>query len=85
MPARTILIVDSDSASLNYLTRILQEQRYFVSGTGSGREGISNAWQDQPDLIIIDPAFQDIPTAEFLQQIRQDSRSSNIPVLALSS
>ena len=85
MPARTILIVDGDSASLNYLTRILQEQRYFVSGTGIGREGISNAWQDQPDLIIIDPVFQDILAEEFLQQIRQDPRSSNIPILALSS
>ncbi len=85
MPARTILIVDGDSASLNYLTRILQEQRYFVSGTGLGREGISNAWQDQPDLIIFDPVIQDIPAEEFLQQIRQDTRSSNIPVLALSS
>lgn len=85
MPARTILIVDGDSASLNYLTRVLQERHYFVLGTGMGREGISNAWQDQPDLIIIDPVFQDIRAEEFLQQLRQDPRSSDIPVLALSS
>lgn len=85
MPARTILIVDGDPTSLNYLTRILQEKRFFVSGTGSGREGISNAWQDQPDLIIIDPVFRDISAEEFLHQVRQDSRSSNIPILALSS
>jgi CheY-like chemotaxis protein len=40
MPARTILIVDADSASLNYLTRMLQEQGCSVLGAGLGKEEI---------------------------------------------
>ena len=85
MSAKTILIVDGDTASLNYLMRLLQAQRYFVLGTELGKEGLANAWRDQPDLIIFDPVLRDISLEEFLQQIRQDSRSAAIPIMALSS
>jgi len=82
---KTILIVDRDTASLNYLVRMLQEHGYSVLGAGLGKEGLINTWRAQPDLIIFDPALQDISSEEFLQKIRQDSRSANIPILALSS
>lgn len=40
MPDRTILVVDADGASLNYLTRMLQEQGYSVLGADLGKEEI---------------------------------------------
>ena len=85
MSAKTILIVDGDTVSLNFLERMLQEQQYSVLGAGLGKEGLINTWRDRPDLIIFDPVLQDISSEEFLQGIRQDSRSANIPLLALSS
>jgi pilus assembly protein CpaE len=84
MPARTILIVDADSASLNYLTRMLQKQGYSALGTGLGKEGLISAWRDRPDLIIFDPALQGISFEEFLQKLRHDPRSADTPILALS-
>lgn len=85
MSDKTILIIDGDTASLNYLMRMLQEHGFSVSGAGSGKEGLINIWRDQPDLIIFDPALQDISWEEFIQKIRQDSRSAKIPILAFSS
>ena len=85
MSDKTILIVDRDTTSLNYLVRMLQEHGYSVLGASLGKEGLINAWRDQPDLIIFDPVLQDISPEEFIQKIRQDSRSANIPIMALSS
>ncbi len=85
MSDKTLLIVDADSASLNYLTRLVKAQHYSVVGADSGKEGLIVAWRDRPDLIIFDPALQDISPEELLLKLRRDSRSTNIPILALSS
>lgn len=85
MPNKTILLVDADRASLNFLSRLLQEQGYTVLQTPLGKEGWIYAWRDHPDLIIFDPTLQDIPGEQFVTKLRRDSRSSTIPILALSS
>ena len=85
MSPKTILVIDADSASLNYLAQMLQEQRYEILRTGSGKEGLIYAWRDRPDLIIIDPALKDISGQLFLEKMRQDARTSKTPILALSS
>ena len=85
MPDKSILIIDADNVSLNYLTRIVKEQRYPVMGAGLGKEGLISAWRDRPDLIIFDPALRDISPEEFLLKLRRDARSSATPILALSS
>lgn len=85
MPDKTILVVDADSASLNFLVRMVKEQGYFVLSADSGKDGLAMAWRDQPDLIIFDPVLPDIPAEEFLLKLRRDLRSANLPVLALSS
>ena len=85
MPDRTILVIDTDTASLNYLVRMLKDQRYSVLSADLGKEGLINAWRDRPDLIVFDPALKDISFEEFLQKIRYDPRSANIPLLAFSS
>jgi len=85
MSDKSILVVDGDAASLNYLVRMLQERGYSVFGTGVGKEGLIYIWRNQPDLIIFDPALQDISWEDFLQKLRQDSRSADTPILALSS
>jgi len=85
MPDETILIVDADNVSLNFLARKVQEQHYSVLTANSGKEGLISVWQDEPDLIIFDPALKDILPEEFLLKLRRDMRSAKIPTLALSS
>ena len=82
---KSILIIDSDQSSRNFLERIFEEQHYKVLQTGLGKEGLIYAWRDRPDLIVFDPELRDINPEEFLQKIRQDARSANVPVMALSN
>jgi pilus assembly protein CpaE len=85
MPEKTILFVDADNASLNFLTRLLKERGYYAMSVQSGKEGLVAAWRDRPDIIVFDPVLGDISPEEFLLKLRRDLRSANIPVLALSS
>lgn len=85
MPSKTVLVVDPDTASLNYLAQMLHEQKFVVQRTGLGKEGLIFAWRDRPDLILIDPVLKDIEGVQFLEKLRADARTQNTPILALSS
>lgn len=84
MPKKKILVVDSDVASRNFIARKLTEQNYEVIQAGSGKEGLIFAWRDHPDLIIVDPALTDIKGEDIATKLKQDARTANIPLIALS-
>lgn len=81
----SVLIIDGDSASRNYLTIMLRKSGYNVLSASLGREGLISAWKDQPDIIILDPELPDLPGLELVNRLRQDRRTSKVPCLALSS
>jgi CheY-like chemotaxis protein/MinD-like ATPase involved in chromosome partitioning or flagellar assembly len=85
MPEKKILIVDTDVASRNFIARNLMVQKYEVIQAGSGKEGLICAWRDRPDLIVIDPTVPDLKGEELATRLRQDPRTANVPLVALSS
>jgi len=85
MSANKILLVDADVASRNFIARNLTDQKYEVIQAGSGREGLIFAWRDRPDLAIIDPTIEDIKGEIFAAKLKQDPRTANMPLIALSS
>lgn len=85
MPQKKILVIDSDVASRNFIARRLQEQHYDVLQAGSGKEGLIYTWRDRPDLIIADPALADLKGEKIAVKLRNDTRSANLPLIALSS
>lgn len=85
MPEKAILILDADKASLQFLIRMLKEQGHSTMGAATGKDALTSAWQEKPDLIIFDPALPDISPEEFLMRLRRDLRTTHTPVLALSS
>ncbi|TAK11024.1 MAG: response regulator [Anaerolineae bacterium] len=80
-----ILIVDKDSATVNFLQFELKKAGFEVSAASGGKEGMILAWRDRPHAIIIDPTFTDMPVAEFVQKLRGDARTSNRILIAFSS
>lgn len=85
MPQKKILIVDADVVSRNFITRSLLDKNYELLQAGSGKEGLIYAWRDHPDLLIIDPVMADLSGEEIAAKLRQDPRTANIPLIALSS
>ena len=85
MAEKKILIVDADVASRNFIARNLTDQNYEVIQAGSGKEGLICAWRDHPDLAIIDPTIADLKGEETATRLKQDARTANMPLVALSS
>ncbi|MBK9779287.1 MAG: response regulator [Anaerolineales bacterium] len=85
MTQKKILIIDSDAASRNFIVRKLQDLDFEVLQAGSGKEGLILMWRDRPDLVIVDPVLSDIKGEEFAFKLHNDSRSANLPLIALSS
>jgi MinD-like ATPase involved in chromosome partitioning or flagellar assembly/CheY-like chemotaxis protein len=81
---KTILIIDSDAASRSFVSRTLRQQQYTVVQVASGKEGLIIAWRDRPDLIIIEPLLPDLSGQQLAVKLRQDPRTSRLPLVALS-
>jgi pilus assembly protein CpaE len=81
----SVLIIDGDAVSRNYLTVMLHKSGYTVLSASLGREGLISAWKDQPDIIVLDPLLPDLPGLELVNRLRQDRRTSLVPCVALSS
>ena len=62
----SVLVIDADSASRNYLSNILSKNGYSVLTATAGREGLISAWRDQPGIIILDPALPDLSGLPYL-------------------
>ena len=85
MVGKKILIVDENDAGQNYLLNFLREKQFNVLEAASGREALIAAWRDEPDLVLFDLVLSDIRDEKFIQKLRNNSRTSAAPLIALSS
>ena len=85
MVERTILIVDENPASRTFLANRLGAKQFKILEAPTGKEGLIVAWSHEPDLVLFDPALKDISEKEFIQKLRNDSRTEKARLIALSS
>ena len=85
MVERTILIVDENPASRTFLANRLGAKQFKILEAPTGKEGLIVAWSHEPDLVLFDPALKDISEKEFIQKLRNDSRTQKARLIALSS
>jgi CheY-like chemotaxis protein len=80
----SVLVIDGDAASRNFLAAMLSNNGYKVLLASLGREGLISAWRDQPNIIILDPILPDLTGLELVTRLRQDRRTSDVMLIALS-
>lgn len=81
----SILLIDEDPRSRNYLSALLVRQGYQVHAVASGKEGYITALRDRPGVIIFDPALSDFPASELVKKLRLDKRSASMRCIALAA
>jgi len=83
-PALTILVIDADPRSCQYLSNLLTQQGYRVLTSTSAKEGYIGALRERPEVIIFDPALADMPAAELVRRLRSDKRTGHSLLIALT-
>lgn len=80
-----VLLIDDNEVSRYLLRNLLPEESLEIVEARSGREGLQAAVQHQPKMIFLDLAMPDLNGFEVLRELRQDSRTRDIPVVIHSS
>jgi CheY-like chemotaxis protein len=81
----TVLLID-DSRFLRKANELaLARSGYSVLAAGDGEEGLHIACEKVPDLIVLDMMLPKMPGQQLLHELKSDPRTSDIPVIVLSS
>jgi pilus assembly protein CpaE len=83
MAENSVLIIDSDRASVNWLENLLVRKEFSVTIATNGRDGITLVSNTQPDLIILDMNLEDIAGEQVIEAIQQGG-DSMIPIIVFS-
>jgi threonine synthase len=84
--ATTVLVVDDNLDDALLIQRLLEAKKsYRVFQANSGTDGLAAARQRLPDLIITDLMMPGMDGFSLLQELRQDRRTRDIPVIVVSA
>ncbi len=82
---KTVLCVEDNQANVTLIERIMTRRpgiRLLVAM--SGRVAIDLAFDQRPDLILLDLGLPDMPGDEVIRQLQADPRTAVIPVAVIS-
>ena len=80
-----ILYVEDNEDNIYMLTRRLKKKGFEIVIANDGKEGVSKAKTEKPDLILMDLSLPELDGWEATRLIKADQQTSQIPVIALSA
>jgi sigma-B regulation protein RsbU (phosphoserine phosphatase) len=80
-----ILLVDDTPENLRLLSQALAERGYGVRAVTSGARALESALAVAPDLILLDIRMPAMDGFEVCRRLKQDERTSAIPVIFISA
>ena len=83
--SRLILIVDDFKDDREMYAHFLSSKGFRVVVAGDGEEGLTKAFQLQPDLIIMDLWLPGIGGWEAIRQLKKDAKTKHIPIVVLTA
>jgi two-component system cell cycle response regulator DivK len=85
MANELILIVDDNEQNQRLAREVLRFAGFRTLEAGGGAEGVALAAQHRPDLVLMDIRMADINGTEALHRLREDVRTAEIPVVAVTT
>ena len=83
--AERILIVDDDVDTLRLVGLMLQRQGYQVIAASNGSQGLTKAFEERPDLILLDVMMPDMDGYEVTRRLRKNPATASIPILMFTA
>lgn len=80
-----ILIIDDDLDTLRLVGLMLQRQGYQISAATNGQQGLDKAFDEDPDLILLDVMMPDMDGYEVTRRLRRNPSTVETPVLMFTA
>jgi CheY-like chemotaxis protein len=80
-----ILIVEDNQPNRDMLSRRLVRRGYDVIIAADGAQGLSVAFAERPDLILMDMSLPEIDGWEATRRLKADEATRSIPIIALTA
>jgi CheY-like chemotaxis protein len=81
----TVLLVEDTPIIREPLARLLADEGYDVSSASDGLQAQMQLATHRPDLIVLDVLMPHMDGLAFLQVLRTDPKTADIPVIALTA
>jgi CheY-like chemotaxis protein len=83
--AKKILIIDDDLDTLRLVGAMLQRQGYQIAVASSGEQGLVQAANESPDLVLVDVMMPEMDGYEVTRRLRSDPQTADIPILMFTA
>ena len=83
--SQLILIVDDNENNRKLARDVLEFAGFSTVEASGGVEGVALAIEHQPAVVLMDIRMPDMNGTEALKLLRDDSRTAEIPIVALTS
>ena len=80
-----ILIIDDDLDTLRLVGLMLQRQGFQISAATNGHQGLEKAFEEDPDLILLDVMMPDMDGYEVTRRLRQNPSTLETPILMFTA
>src|SRR5512132_760784 len=80
-----ILIIDDDLDTLRLVGLMLQRQGYQISAATNGQQGLEKAFDEDPDLVLLDVMMPDMDGYEVTRRLRQNPSTLETPILMFTA
>ena len=81
----TVLIIEDNEKNMKLARDVLQAKGYKTLEAVTGEEGVKLAIAHVPDLVLMDIQLPGINGIEAFKQIRADTKTARVPVIALTA
>jgi len=85
MPSKRILLVEDDFMNMRLAQHILEVEGYTVLKAATAQEALEQIESTLPDLILMDVQLPDMDGLTVVRILRENTRTSNITILALTA
>jgi CheY-like chemotaxis protein len=82
---RRVLLIEDDAWIRTFLRDVLADEGYAVIEAADGRTGLRLAFEESPDVVLLDLAMPEFTGMDVLHGLKHLPRTRAIPVLILSA
>ena len=82
---RRVLLIEDDAWIRTFLRDVLTDEGYVVIEAADGRTGLRLAFEEGPDVVLLDLAMPEFTGMDVLHGLKHLPRTRAIPVLILSA